>query len=500
MKRSIRIISAILSAMLVASAFVGCATPDQSTDTTAGTASGNATGPADTIPETDPVQDAIDALREEVDWKGEEFGILYVNDIGGYTEEVEAKEKADDTTSSAVINDAVFNRNKLFEDYANLTFSLIPTPNSGITTKVTSENLTATGDFVLITQTTSGTAAAATAGSLYNYLDLNIDYEQVWWDKGTLDFALEGKVYFMNGPFNIVDDDVTFVMMFNKQLRENYRIENPYDTVKAGKWTLSYFNSIISTMSNESNGDGEWDEKDTYGFSTPGSIGNTFFYGAGLQFITNNRDMDAPELLLDSSQMEKALDVLRIARSIVHDNHSSYVARQGDESLSKDVFMQGRSLFYCEAASYLRALNAEMDAEYGVLPIPKYAESQENYTTWSHSIGSTLSIPTSVGKQDLEQFAKVLELYVVLSEKHVRTAYYDTMLTTRNVRDSESAEMVDLIFLHRTYDMAMYFDTLGLSSIFSDSVSGADTFSSSYTTATKQFNQKIERLLRKLRS
>ncbi len=499
MKFKLRILPILLATLIAGSTLVGCANdPSADKETSAATNSTSNAGQSETQPETDPVKDALDAIKNDVDWGGEEFGILYVNDIAGYTEEVEAKEKADDSTSSAVINDAVYTRNTQFEDICKLSFALVPVSNSSMSTKLSSEAQTATGDFLLATQTTSGMAGSATSGFLYNYLDLNIDYDQIWWDEGTLEFALEGKVFFMNGPFNIVDDDVTFVMMFNKQLREDHKVANPYDTVKAGQWTLEYFNSVISNLSGDTNGDGKWDENDTYGFSTPGSIGKTFFYGAGLQYIKNNREMDAPELLLTGTQMEKALHVLELANTILNDNHSTYMAKQGDEALSKSVFMQGRSLFYCEAASYLRGLNAEMTTEYGVLPIPKYDEDQEHYSTWSHDIGSTLGIPTSVGKQDLEQFARVLEIYTLLSEMYVRPAYYDTMLTTRNVRDAESAEMVDLIFLHRTYDMAMYFGTLGLSDIFKPGVNG-DTFASTYASTTKKFDQRIDRLLSKLR-
>ncbi len=459
-------------------------------------ASGSASN--ETEPETDPVEDALVTIREEVDWGGKPFGILYANDIGGYTEEVEAEEKANDTTSSAVINNAVWERNTLFEEYGKLEFVLIPTSNSAVTTNLNAEVQSGSGDFHLVTQTTSATASVATSGILYDYLSLDIDYEKPWWDVGTLDFALAGKVFFMNGPFNIVDDDVTFIMMFNKQLREDYKVANPYDTVKANGWTLDYFNSIIAPLATE-NGDGKWDHLDTYGFATPDSVGNTFFYGAGLQYVRNNREMDAPELMLTGSDMERALNVLDVARSILQDG-SAFVAGADAAQLSNamNIFVEGRSLFYCEAASYLRGLNSGMETEYGVLPIPKYSTDQTHYTTWSHSIGSTLSIPTSIGKQNLEQFANVLELYAVLSEKYVRPAYYDTMLTVRNVRDAESAEMVDLIFQHRIYDMAMYFDTLGLSNAFQSSAAYENTFSSTYTAQAKNFNRKVERLLQKL--
>lgn len=494
MSKNIRLLSLLLALLMAASTLVACG---QNTEDP-GAESGSSTIAA-TEEETNPLEDALNALRAEVDWGGNDFGIIYVNDIGGYTEEVEAEPENGDETGSGVINDAVFERNTLFEEYCNLNFVLVPTPNPSIGSAIMAEVQTGTGDFHLITTTADTAARNATSGYLYNYLDLDMDLEQDWWDAGTLDFALDGRVFFMDGSFNIVDDDVTFVFMFNKELRTEYQIDNPYETVKAGEWTLEYFNSVVSQLATE-NGDGKWDENDTYGFSTPGSIGNTFFYGAGLKYVENSRDMDVPELVLDK-KMEQALNVLDMARSIIQENNSTYVAPHGSEGISRDVFIQGRSLFYCEAASYLRGLNANMEREYGVVPVPKYDKAQANYTTWRHSIGSTLSIPTTVAKGDMEQFAMVLETYALLSQKYVRPAYYDTMLTTRNVQDVESSEMLDLIFLNRTYDMAMYFTDLGFNGLFEQAaLNSGNTFTSSYQANSKKFDRQIASILRKLQN
>ena len=489
MSKFLRLTCLLLACLMVLPLFAACGEPDDPSQSGDGSE-------AVTEEATDPVDEALNALRGEVDWGGNDFGILYVNEFG-YTEEVEAEPESNDQSGSGVINDAVFERNTLFEEYCKLNFVLIPVANSAVNGRVQGEVQTATGDFHLVTMTTDGTASVATQGFLYNYLELDIDYDREWWDAGTLEFALDGKVFFMDGPFNIVDDDVTFVMMFNKQLREEYKIANPYDTVKAGDWTLECFNSIVSQLATE-NGDGKWDDKDTYGFSCPGTIGNTFFYGAGLKYVENSREQDEPKLVLDD-KMEQALNVLDISRTIIHENNSSWVAPHGQEGVAKDIFVEGRSLFYCEAASYLRGLNASMTREYGVIPIPKYNKEQADYTTWRHGIGSTLYMPTSVAKGDMEQFARVLETYTLLSQKLVRPAYYDTMLTTRNVQDVESSEMLDLIFLHRTYDMAIYFTNLGFASLFSDSVnSTGGNFSSSYKSASKKFDKQIANILRKL--
>ena len=310
MSKNIRLLSLLLALLMAASTLVACG---QNTEDP-GAESGSSTIAA-TEEETNPLEDALNALRAEVDWGGNDFGIIYVNDIGGYTEEVEAEPENGDETGSGVINDAVFERNTLFEEYCNLNFVLVPTPNPSIGSAIMAEVQTGTGDFHLITTTADAAARNATSGYLYNYLDLDMDLEKDWWDAGTLDFALDGRVFFMDGSFNIVDDDVTFVFMFNKELRTEYQIANPYETVKAGDWTLEYFNSVVSQLATE-NGDGKWDENDTYGFSTPGSIGNTFFYGAGLKYVENSRDMDVPELVLDK-KMEQALNVLDMARSII---------------------------------------------------------------------------------------------------------------------------------------------------------------------------------------
>ncbi len=494
-----KILSLVLAVLMMATTFVGCGESTDPADTTAETKAPSSTGDsvnseAETV---DLVQDALDRLTD-INWGGDDFCVLFVSDIGGYSEEVEAEAEASNQTSSAIINDAVYERNILFEELCKLTFVPVPTTTNGVTTAVNAECQTNTGDYDIVNAPASVTSKMATSGYLYNYMDMDIDYEQPWWDPGTLDFALDGNIFLMNGAHNIVDDDVTFVFMFNKKMQKEAKIEDPYTTVRNGDWTLDHFNTIIQSVSAD-NGDGVWDEKDVYGFSAPSSIGNTFFYGSGLKYVNNSRDMDFPELALNN-QLEKAAQVLEKAQSIVHENNSSYVAKPGNEAFSKDIFVQERGLFYCEAASYLRALNQTMEGDYGVVPVPKFDKEQKQYITWTHDIGSTMSIPTSIVDEiENQQFEEVLEAYVVLSAKLVKPAYYDTMLTSRNVRDPDSAEMLDIIFQNRTYDMAIYFIDLGLGGLFSDCViNNTDNFSSKYTSNSKRFDRQIQNILKNI--
>ena len=496
-----KIISLILAVLMLMNTFAACGLNDNPDDskTEINDSDSNTNNVETDIETVDLAEEALGRLTN-IDWGGDEFCVLFTNDIVGYSEEFEAEAKATNQTSSAIINDAVYERNILLGELCNLTFVPVRTTNLSISTQVNAECQTNTGDFDLITAPASTTAKMGTSGYLYNYMDMNIDYEQPWWDPGTLNFSLDGNLFFMNGAHNIVDDDLTFVFMFNKTLQEEAKIEDPYTTVRNQNWTLDYFNTIIQNVSAE-NGDGVWDEKDTYGFSTPCSIGTTLFYGSGLRYISNSRDMDYPQLAL-SDQLQKATLVLEKAQSIVHDNNASYMAKIGHETLSRDVFVEERALFYCEAASYLRALAQTMEGDYGVVPVPKFDKAQKNYLTWTHDLGSTLSIPTSIADEiENQQFEEVLETYVILSYQLIKPAYYETMLTHRNVRDPDSSEMLDLIFQNRIYDMAMYFTDLGFSQLFMNCVvDNADNFSSKYKANSNRFDKLIEKILEKIRT
>ena len=180
-----KVISLFLCAMILLPTLIACGQqPSSPSDiNNQSGAPGDTNNTAVTEQETkDLVQDALDQVLSDVDWEGNDFGILYVDDIGGYKEEVEATPDSNDSSSSAVINDAVYERNALFEEYCHLNFVKIPTTSAMAGTNLKTEVMTGTGDFHLVSQTTSGTADSALSGYLYNYLNLDIDYEKPWWD------------------------------------------------------------------------------------------------------------------------------------------------------------------------------------------------------------------------------------------------------------------------------------------------------------------------------
>ena len=478
----------LLAGLLMMPTLAACSTPDDEGSETQDSAQTT----TQVEVETDPLEDSINDLRDKINWQGEDFGILYSTAFDSYREEVEAQANFSGGSSNSVINDAVFERNTLFQEYCNLNFVLVPATAEAYNTTLTKGIQTGTKDFYICSQGGSATASVALQGFLYNYLDLDIDYDHEWWDQGTLNFALDGRVFFMNGPFNTVDDDCTYIVAFNKKLQKEYQVANPYQTVLDKNWTMEYMNSIIANLSTD-NGDGVWDEKDTYGLTATSVISTAFFYGAGLKYVDNSVDKDTPDLILND-KLDRVADVMDITRSILHDNNSTHLG------IGMEIFINDRALYGFEVVNYLRALNARMTSEYGVLPVPKYDKAQDRYYSFSNAgVGTTLSIPTSAAQNDMELFAKTLEMYCLLSQKLVKPAYYEITLMTRNIQDQESADMLDIVFQNRVYDMAAYFGELGLSGIFEEAAAGtADTFSSKYSAASRAFDKRVVTLLKKL--
>ena len=486
-----KLLSLLLAGLMLLSGFVACA--DQ-TDDPAEQTSGGTTNEDET---KDPVQAALDDLGE-IDYGGREFTVLY--GAGQKEENYGVNETVDqEGGASQIINDAVYERNTLLEDRCNLVYGNI---EGDVSNMAKTEASAPTGDFQFMDTSLRDQAALATNGYLYDFNALGIDLDGEWWDSGTASFVLADSVFFMTGSTNTRDDGVTYVLIFNKDMRKTYSetIPNPYDTVKSWEWTLDYFNNVIQGISSD-NGDGKWDELDTYGFINTWEYGNTFFLASDLRYVINDETVDYPELFLaSSSNMEKALNVLELSRAIYHNNNASFMSPPGEEGKGLTAFKEGRGLFYGEVAQYLSTLNREMtEGNYGVLPVPKYDKAQEFYRTWTHDSGSAFSVTSAIPEKDAEVIGQIMSAYAILSHQKLKPAYYDTMLKSRGVQDAESAEMLDLIFQNRVYDLAFYFD-LGFYDVFKSNVNNANSekFASSYSAAAKGFDRKLKSILRKL--
>jgi hypothetical protein len=100
--------------------------------------------------------------------------------------------------------------------------------------------------------------------------------------------------------------------------------------------------------------------------------------------------------------------------------------------------------------------NADMTAaecNYGILPIPKYDLSQENYMTSSVCYVSTVvCVPRILSEAEADKAGFMLEVMASLSEVTTFPTYVEKLLEMKKSPDPESTRVLQLVFGNMTYD------------------------------------------------
>ncbi len=329
-------------------------------------------------------------------------------------------------------------------------------------------------DYHIVFNKLAQTAAFATENYLHDLNSVStIDLSASWWDKNAVeDLSIGGQVFFTCGDINTYDDLGTWCVLFNKQLKERYLAdEDLYGLAKSGKWTYDKFYELCTqnNITNDSNGDGALDEKDTWAFGT--ETYNVFIHviSAG-EKIAKKDSNDLPYLTLSEETegtyaiLEKVLDFYNDENTVLVANNDKYSQKFANspngcwgETVHKS-FVEGRELFYMCGLIHVASFR-KMEDEFGILPIPKFYSTQDRYY---HSVSkdnsTVMSIPITVTGQELDNLGTLISALGEYSEYKVTPAFYDVQLKYRDARDDESAEMLDLIFDTRTFDLGAAFD------------------------------------------
>ena len=152
---------------------------------------------------------------------------------------------------------------------------------------------------------------------------------------------------------------------------------------------------------------------------------------------------------------EHTVDVFNKLYDFVNNNDSSFILdpnldHAGGQWLSK-IFVEDRALFMTYTLDMTDMLR-DMKSDFGILPMPKYNETQKNYMSHSYDGASIFAVPVSAS--DYEFSGAMLDAMSAESKYTVIPAFYDLKLMTKVTRDDDSAEMLDIIRQDMTYDFA----------------------------------------------
>ncbi|MBO5274096.1 MAG: hypothetical protein J6I45_05740, partial [Clostridia bacterium] len=178
------------------------------------------------------------------------------------------------------------------------------------------------------------------------------------------------------------------------------------------------------------------------------------FHSAGGRYITKDSD-GYPQLSFANEYnytvIQYYLENLMYDEKLTRNN-----AFRSDSKNISDMFMENQSLFMFSPLKTTNSLR-EMEADFGILPIPKYDASQENYSSSASVFGGNLiSIPITT--QTLEMTGIIIEAMSAESTYTLIPAFYDTVLKDKSMRDAESEEMLDIIINNMVFDVGDYYN------------------------------------------
>lgn len=363
-----------------------------------------------------------------------------------------------DGSNTTIIEDAVYTRNEYIKNRLGITFNMMPKDNYSEVTQVVKQSVTAGSDeydlaFVHMVEGTS----LASSGSLYDLSAVDhINLDAIWWDQDSVDgFSVAGHIYLVAG--DILPDTLlkTACVAFNKNLLKDNGMEYPYDDAANGTWTMDKLIAMTTNATHDLSGDGAiTPDKDFYGV-TSWHLDSPYnlFYGCGGAVVVKDSD-DIPSIQSDLNATRNQAVYDKVYQLIITNNSFFSKDVAAEYPYTFDIFTEGRAFFTVASLSTLgRPTFKEMKQDYGVLPSPKYDESQENYEGFVNGAAAMLCIPKTVKDgADIERVGAITEAMANASYNLVTPVLYEKIAKTTTVKDQESSAMVDIIIRNRVFD------------------------------------------------
>ena len=389
-------------------------------------------------------------LEPNEDLKGKEFNILT---------QTETDMGSEDPDKSDPLEDALYRRNDRIQNFYGITLNpIVELDYLALSQKVKNDVSAGSGEYHIIYQHMVDAATnLATGGNLYNLTELEyVNFNNPWWDQDCKNgFMFGDTMYVVCGDLLPTSMMLASAMMFNKTQFDQNSIDYPYDDARDGTWTIDDMLLITKDQTNDLNGDGKiYYTDDFYGLTGWAmACDYNFWFGSGCTMFTFDED-HLPVYQPNTDRLQTVYDKiydLIVTQQSFHVTVNEYLANNSMYAEPLNVFKAGRALFFAGSLIDGTALR-EMENEFGVLPQPKYDEEQEEYLSFVNGAAPTACVPVSLDEEGLEDAGYLLEVLASSSYYMVTDTLYDKVAKSKNARDPESAEMVDVIIRHKVFD------------------------------------------------
>ncbi len=455
MKRFGRTTALLLALLLAAGCFAGCAGdrtegPDVQSAEAAGQDS--AVDPA----ETEAAEEQMDSLeaRQQVDdglgerdFGGDTFRMLYQKRYGEFQY---AEELTGDT-----LPDAVYNRNLRVEERFNVKLGYDSDEEEAMAQRIMNSVMAGDDECDVYMGHSIYTGKYAVKGIFRNWYELGVDFSKPWYPQyAVANLTLNGKMFMTVSDICLSLASNSYCYYFNKTGANSAGFEDPYTVVNEGRWTIDYLLNNIASYYVDADGDGSAGNDDVYGFAGEKSNSTVaYLYSFEVEVLDVKED-GSFDMLFGSD--ERSVDAIEKLKKLLYGSQGSYYQASG-EVTNSIMFSSEKALFVTGVLhDSVTTYRDACDFDYGIIPYPKYEESQENYYTVAGGSISCCAVPLTVTRDEL-----VGTIFAALSAeswKSVLPQYYDVVLKYKGARDETSIGMIDIVLNGRNIDFEFIYD------------------------------------------
>lgn len=446
-----RILSLLLAALMLAPVFASCdkETPDTpDTPNNPDTPAVSDTTPADTEPEETGL------VLDKTNFGGMELrvmGVSAANNFGYYaTSDIWREEDSADAYEAAVykrVQDCVDKYN----------FTVTYTDDNSPINAVASMSAGGLDLVDLVFHAWSGMYIATKNGHLLDMREISsINLENPWWDQNAVEqLSVANRTFYTAGELSTIDDRCTRSLYFNKDLAAAKNMESPYELVANNQWTFDKFAQMCRDVYEDVDGGGTLDEDDVVGMFYENGQYSYMMTALGEKYA--ELDENGKPVLTWLQNSEAVTKMEAVAGFFIEDKSTFSVYDYTDLgsfsnkfAYARNKFAAGKHLFSLGGALVIAEF-ADMEQSFGIVPMPKWNSDQDRYYHIVEVSCPMYGLPNT--KADATDIGYMIEYLAYEGMETVTPTYKEKMLKRRYAQDTESADMLDLIYASKYFDV-----------------------------------------------
>lgn len=510
MKTFVRLLTLLLALLMLAMTVVACddgTTSDDDIDRTA--------------EEDEYLRERDDLDQYNLNYTGEKIKVLGW-DAGEY-EEFDVKQITADNVLMAV-----YDRNQEIERRLNIDLEFTEIPYGSMLATVLNDKNSGLKAYDLIASYSRAEASIAMRGCLADITEIEESYinlEKPWWPENMIEkMSIGDNMYFFSGDIspNVLSE--MQVLYFNKDLMSEYwdayaqqqgvvpekdskgqNVVSPgaqmvYNMAYDGTWDLDEL--IKMTMGPDNKGIGDIsqgtvpngkDLEDSYGFVSIGYCLSFFYSGCNLNLVERADNEDKLKISEDFGSIR----TVKLVQKLGNWYKENTVGISFSSTDYRTIMMGGRTLFTAVRARH--AGNEYKDLSIGILPCPKFDETQANYYT---AIGNPFTIYGIYNGLDdrgdkaatYSMLSAVIECWASESYRLVTPQIFEVNMQLKYAETQCETDMYEIVRSSITFDLGRIFgpEMYGMDNMPSNAAKAGTSWVSTYAAYKTPLAKKLQ--------